>query len=849
MVEAGQLGISPVERKPHRVPRQKSGESGVETEAPGILLPPGGGAPIFQGTSPFDFIDGFSNRLEIVMKPGLLIAGILCSSALLLQSAESTDDLPAQVTEALERAGEHRLELEKVLKELSPEHRRGAYFLLENMPETDLSSISSDLLLENIQFAYKAWNASLWKDQISEEMFFNHILPYANINERRDRWRRDFFSRFSPLVSEAKTPSEATAILNNKIFPMVKVKYSTKRPKADQSPYESMEAGLASCTGLSVLLIDACRAVGVPARFVGTPLWSDGSGNHSWVEIWDQGWHFTGAAEPTGDSLDRAWFTGRAAKANREDPRNGIYAVSFKRTPQRFPMSWRPDADFVHAVDVTDRYTEKSVEIPEGKARVRFRVFLEETGERCQAKVILLQADGEVVFEGTSKDERFDSNDHLMAVLPLNSKLVATVNFGDAEQTVGFTVEEDEQLIDIHLEKREAVDSSSEAVSKLEEYLLQPGSDELLANQEFSTVALSRSDADRAARAIWQHHATRIAASRQSEMEEKVLVMGSLKMPFSYSVHGDLPVTGRSLWISLHGGGGAPAEVNDQQWENQKRLYTPEEGVYLAPRAPTNSWNMWHQANADRFFDRIIENLIVFEQVDPNRVFLLGYSAGGDGVYQVAPRMADRWAAAAMMAGHPNDARPDSLRNTAFTLHIGGKDQPYNRNGEAREWQKKLANLHEADPEGYQHWVKIYEEKGHWMDREDAAALPWMAKHTRNLRPGKVVWHQDDVTHDRFYWLAVKNPKARSRVVAEIVGQKIRILEARGVTELSFRLDDSMLNLNNIVSVEKDGKPLYESVIPRTIATIARTMAQRGDPIGMFSAEVTVEIPVEENQE
>ena len=40
---------------------------------------------------------------------------------------------------------------------------------------------------------------------------------------------------------------------------------------------------------------------------------------------------------------------------------------------------------------------------------------------------------------------------------------------------------------------------------------------------------------------------------------------------------------------------------------------------------------------------------IVFEDVDPNRVYLLGYSAGGDGVYQLAPRMADRFAAASMM--------------------------------------------------------------------------------------------------------------------------------------------------------------------------------------------------------
>ena len=52
----------------------------------------------------------------------------------------------------------------------------------------------------------------------------------------------------------------------NSIFEKLDVVYSTKRPKADQSPGESIKAGLASCTGLSILLISACRSVGIPAR-------------------------------------------------------------------------------------------------------------------------------------------------------------------------------------------------------------------------------------------------------------------------------------------------------------------------------------------------------------------------------------------------------------------------------------------------------------------------------------------------------------------------------------------------------------------------------------------------------
>ena len=65
--------------------------------------------------------------------------------------------------------------------------------------------------------------------------------------------------------------------------------------------------------------------------------------------------------------------------------------------------------------------------------------------------------------------------------------------------------------------------------------------------------------------------------------------------------------------------------------------------AYLCPRAPTDTWNLWHQAHIDPLFDRLIENMIIFNEVDPDKVYLMGYSAGGDGVYQLAPRMCDRF--------------------------------------------------------------------------------------------------------------------------------------------------------------------------------------------------------------
>ena len=80
----------------------------------------------------------------------------------------------------------------------------------------------------------------------------------------------------------------------------------------------------------------------------------------------------------------------------------------------------------------------------------------------------------------------------------------------------------------------------------------------------------------------------------------------------------------------MHGGGVAPTSFNDQQWENQKPLYTPTEGIYFVPRAPTDSWNMWHQGYMDTFIEKIIELATIYENVNPNNVDIMGYYAGGE---------------------------------------------------------------------------------------------------------------------------------------------------------------------------------------------------------------------------
>jgi hypothetical protein len=355
--------------------------------------------------------------------------------------------------------------------------------------------------------------------------------------------------------------------------------------------------------------------------------------------------------------------------------------------------------------------------------------------------------------------------------------------------------------------------------------------------------ALSKQDAEEYLKQAWAKIMDDGSEEAEKLIEQKSVTAGTFTMPYHVKYFGEAPYGKRSLWISMHGGGGAPKKVNDQQWMNQGRLYQLEEGFYITPRAPTDTWNLWHQSHIDSLFGKLIDAYVVAEGVDPNRIYIMGYSAGGDGVYQLAPRMADRLAAAAMMAGHPNETKPDGLRNLAFALYVGGKDSAYNRNVIGEKWKTMLAELHENDPGGYIHKAVIFPQHAHWMNGDDREAIPWMAHYSRKPWPDKVIWLQDDVTHTRFYWLSVPEKEAVKgyKVTAWVTGQEIHV-ESDDICELTLRLHDDLINLDKPITVIAHSTQVFQGKVSRQKAAIDQSLEQRPDPKSACFAILTIMI-------
>jgi len=348
----------------------------------------------------------------------------------------------ALIDRTIATAGDNAKELKKALKEVPHNEREGMAFLVSYMPERDAKSLSADFLLENVQYAYKARAEFPWAKEVPDSVFLNDVVAYANLNENRENWRKDFYERFKKYVAPCKTMREAIDSVNKNVRDELLVDYNTKREKPDQAPYESMRQHMASCSGLSILLTDAFRAVGIPSRVAGTPAWHDDRGNHNWNEVWIDGqWRFT-EYYPS-DDLDQSWFLTDAGKAIKEDVRKAIYAASFKPTGCYFPLVWDENIRYVHAENVTDRYTSlyraQLSAMPADGSHVALRVMVfkdkdhaEASGDRVATNLDVFKGDKQL-YGGRSTGATQDMNDVLTFNVEKNQQYIVKFMNGKGE--------------------------------------------------------------------------------------------------------------------------------------------------------------------------------------------------------------------------------------------------------------------------------------------------------------------------------------------------------------------------------------------------------------------------------
>ena len=299
------------------------------------------------------------------------------------------------------------------------------------------------------------------------------------------------------------------------------------------------------------------------------------------------GWRFL-ADEYDAKGLDRGWFTGAASKAVSGDPVFGVWATSWKPVDGHFTMAWNPESRAVGGEDVTTRYAPPEKEATQSGSFVSVRVRQSTGGERMALPVTVADAFQNYGSQRT-RAGRADMNDMPRFEVEPEALLTITVGKGQNARTAS---------------RRAAA------------------SGELLVDLVWDEMRLTEDQADRLTQRMVRQRKNALAKERAPELKEEAFTTGDCTS--STCVDFAAPPMVKRVCGSRCTAAARAARVNDQQWKHQIKLYTLEEGIYIALEPPTNTWNLWHQGHIDDLFDRLIETFVATEGVDPNRVYSWG---------------------------------------------------------------------------------------------------------------------------------------------------------------------------------------------------------------------------------
>ncbi|KAA3631803.1 MAG: transglutaminase domain-containing protein [Calditrichaeota bacterium] len=274
------------------------------------------------------------------MKIGIIIVMILM--AMVSTAAEYTLE-SEDIQNVLEKAGDNRVELEKAIAHYkdSPEIQKydALLFLIANMEEQgfvtyrlfdttgsdvdinvmsfpdydsltntvraiekekgeldyertdfiyDADKITAEYLINQIEYAFKAWSERPWAQHYDFIQFCRYILPYRGSNEPLEPWRKYFYDKYEHIIShmeDSTNPLEAAAIINDDIMTWFGFDPRFYYHPTDQGLSEMIANKLGRCEDMTNVSIYAMRANGLAVTSDYTPYWANTGNNHAWNAI------------------------------------------------------------------------------------------------------------------------------------------------------------------------------------------------------------------------------------------------------------------------------------------------------------------------------------------------------------------------------------------------------------------------------------------------------------------------------------------------------------------------------------------------------------------------------------
>jgi predicted esterase len=325
------------------------------------------------------------------------------------------------------------------------------------------------------------------------------------------------------------------------------------------------------------------------------------------------------------------------------------------------------------------------------------------------------------------------------------------------------------------------------------------------------------------------------------------------------------------LLIALHGGGEGAGNASEASgnWSMSGALEMAPQGIHLVH----DTWNTVH---GERFVLSLIELAKVRDEIDPDRVYVAGFSMGGTGSWHMVGRHPDLFAGAipahGVIMAEPKSQLPreeierlqygllPNVRNTAVYFYTGYEDENCMPGTFLIAWDQ-LQEIKESDPDGYQDVrFAAYEGLAHaFPPGEPSKGLKWVAARKRVTFPAKLVWEyiaqpqplpaadekMPRYQKEWFYWLRCTAPADAMQVTAVHKGNEFdfELVGRNFPDDFTIYMNPEMIDVKNDVVVRVDGKEVYRGKPVPDVVTVLESLDAKMDRRMVFDRKVRIPEP------
>ncbi|SMO72364.1 discoidin domain-containing protein [Solitalea koreensis] len=151
----------------------------------------------------------------------------------------------------------------------------------------DAKVITAELLIENIDYAFKAWELP-WSKHLKFDEFCLYVLPYRFYNEPLESWRPIFMKKFSWLkdsMGKSDDPIKACEMVNKELKKIFVYNANLHEYPAALGPNNLLKGMMGKCLDQAGIANFAMRAMGIPVVLEQITHWANRSMGHDFGSV------------------------------------------------------------------------------------------------------------------------------------------------------------------------------------------------------------------------------------------------------------------------------------------------------------------------------------------------------------------------------------------------------------------------------------------------------------------------------------------------------------------------------------------------------------------------------------